>query len=77
MPKYIKITGYTCDLGTDFTNFMVGLERAEAVKATLVSNGIPANIIITNSEGMDEPSVPNTDETNRQANRKIAIVYHY
>lgn len=77
MPKYIKITGYTCDLGTDYTNFMVGLERAEAVKATLVSNGIPANIIFTNSEGMDEPSVPNTDETNRQANRKIAIVYHY
>ena len=77
MPKYIKITGYTCDLGSDFTNFMVGLERAESVKTVLVSNGIPASIIFTNSEGMDEPSVPNTDEAGRQANRKIAIVYHY
>ncbi|MFZ1529733.1 MAG: OmpA family protein [Ferruginibacter sp.] len=47
----IKVTGHTCDIGTDERNHLKGLQRAEAVSLYLQSKGIASARITTVSEG--------------------------
>jgi OmpA-OmpF porin, OOP family len=69
----IKVTGHTCDLGTDERNHLQGLQRAEAVSLYLQSKGIASARITTVSEGKNIPAVPNTSEANRCINRRVTI----
>jgi OmpA-OmpF porin, OOP family len=73
MDVKIKVTGHTCDLGTDERNHLTGLQRAEAVSLYLQNKGIASTRIITVSEGKNIPAVPNTSEANRSINRRVTI----
>ena len=69
----VLITGYTCDLGTEEVNRRFSIDRAESVKYYLIQKGVPPERISTNA-GLDaEPVVPNTNEHNRQLNRRVGF----
>ncbi len=51
----IRIEGNCDEFGTDEFNYALGLKRAKAVKALLVSNGIPASHISVVSYGESNP----------------------
>ncbi|GHT55296.1 hypothetical protein AGMMS49982_21070 [Bacteroidia bacterium] len=71
----IQIEGHTDDIGTPEYNMTLGQERAETVKAYLLEKGVPAKMIVkTLSKAATEPLVPNSDEENRQKNRRVEIV---
>ncbi len=69
----VVITGHTCDIGTDQSNYYLGEWRAEVVKKYLMESGIDATRITTKSSGEKDPLVPNTSEANRKQNRRAVI----
>jgi OmpA-OmpF porin, OOP family len=69
----LQITGHTCNWGTHRNNLLVGLRRANSVKATLIVQGASSNQLTTESKGDAEPLVPNTSEATRKKNRRVEI----
>ena len=70
----VKIDGHTCDLGRDEYNQRLSEKRANSVAAYLKNQGIEANRIGTvTGYGENNPLVPNTDEANREQNRRVQI----
>ena len=65
--------GHTCDLGNEAINIRLGQQRADAVKAYIVSKGIDESRITTASYADTKPRVPNTSEANRKINRRVRI----
>ena len=51
----VRVEGHTDSRGTDAYNQRLSVRRAEAVKAYLVSKGIPANRIYTEGKGKRQP----------------------
>lgn len=71
--KLIKLTGHTCNLGTDASNKTLGLTRAKAVRKLLLNNGFDANRIITTSEGMNNPIASNDTPAGQALNRRTEL----
>jgi len=55
--QYIRITGYTDRIGPDSYNLTLSQRRAEAVKAYLVSKGVPQASISVDGRGSADPVV--------------------
>lgn len=72
-PKQISLTGHTCNLGTDAVNQQLGWTRANALKKVLISHGIAAQRIVTASEGMRNPIVPNSNKSGQALNRRVEL----
>ena len=70
---HIKITGHTCNVGSEEANFRVGWERAKKWKDYLVENGIDKDRILLESKGEKQPIVSNTTSENREKNRRVEI----
>ena len=74
MKKYpqmrIQIMGNTCDLGSAVLNGNLGLSRAKAVRAYMVSKGISDSRIAITTHSYNYPLLPNTSEENRSKNRR-------
>ncbi len=60
-------TGYTDRIGSDKYNDRLSLRRAQAVKAYLVSKGIPANKIYTEGKGKRDPVTTGCNQKNHKA----------
>jgi OOP family OmpA-OmpF porin len=79
----VVIRGHTDRLGDENYNRALGLRRGEAVKAYLVSLGIPAEAITIESLGSSEPLVLCTRETGEalkgclEPNRRTEIIYSH
>ena len=71
--EHFLIEGHTCDLGSDHHNLTLSQQRALAVKAQLVSLGVPAQRLQVIGFGETEPITANTDETARSQNRRVQI----
>ncbi|MGB5242307.1 MAG: OmpA family protein [Lutimonas sp.] len=69
----VHITGHTDHDGDEAYNYNLGLERAEHVKNYLVSKGVPAEKITTESMGKKEPIADNSTEEGKQKNRRVEI----
>ena len=69
----VIVIGHTDSIGTDAYNQRLGLRRAEAVKAYLVSQGMAANTIQTASRGKREPVADNRTAAGRALNRRVVI----
>lgn len=69
----IKINGHTDNIGDDTANLSLSLNRANAVKTYLISNGISSSRINTKGFGESEPVALNTAPEGRQQNRRIEI----
>lgn len=67
----VAITGHTDDIGTREKNSELSQQRADSVKAYLVSQGVAAERIDTRGAGPDEPIADNKTAEGRQLNRRI------
>ncbi len=70
----IKIIGHTDDIGTEQYNLELSKKRAEAVKDMLINMGIDKIRIQTSGFGETKPLVSNSNEENRQKNRRTEFV---
>ncbi|MCB0713299.1 MAG: OmpA family protein [Ignavibacteriae bacterium] len=69
----IEIGGHTDNTGTAENNLQLSQERADAVKAYLVGNRIPAKQITTKGYGQTKPIATNDTEKGREMNRRVEL----
>lgn len=72
--KRIRIEGHTDASGPAPVNQRISLERAEAVRDTLVSMGIDAARIQALGMGEDFPIASNDDAEGRSRNRRVDVI---
>jgi len=72
----IVATGYTDLSGSAAYNMGLSERRAEAVKADLVGQGVPANNITTIGRGEADPLVPTADGVREPQNRRVQIQFN-
>lgn len=65
--------GHTDAIGTDAYNQALSIRRVEAVKAYLVSKGVPADQIKTEGKGESQPVASNQTRDGRAQNRRVEI----
>src|SRR5258708_4872902 len=70
----VAIHGHTDNVGGAKYNQKLSLERAEAVKAYLVTKGITASRIATKGFGFTKPVADNSSPEGRAKNRRIEFV---
>ena len=68
------LEGHTDSDGTTQHNETLSRERAESVKAYLVSAGIDNARLFAEGHGESEPVAPNTTETGKAQNRRVELV---
>ena len=66
-------TGHTDSIGTYAYNQRLSLRRANAVKAYLVSKGVPADLIVVEGKGEKQPVASNATRAGRAKNRRVEI----
>lgn len=71
----VVATGYTDTSGSAAYNMGLSERRAEAVKAVLASEGIPAQNITTIGRGEEDPLVPTGDGVREPQNRRVQIQF--
>lgn len=71
--EVVIAVGHTDSIGTDQYNLNLGVRRAGAVKAYLVSKGIPANRVYTDSKGERQPVADNRTAAGRAKNRRVEV----
>jgi len=77
--KKLTLSGHTDALGSDEYNNGLSKSRADAVRAYLLSIGVPEAQMVTQAEGEAKPRLPNVLEdgednpTGRRANRRTEI----
>jgi OOP family OmpA-OmpF porin len=69
----VEIGGYTDYIGTEAYNQELSVDRAQIVKAYLVSKGISANRLTAVGYGKINPVKDNTTEEGRAMNRRIVF----
>jgi len=68
------VEGHTDNIGSKEYNLNLSEQRAEAVKAYLVSQGVDANRIATQGMGFEFPVASNQSNEGRQQNRRVEII---
>ena len=72
--KPIVVEGYTDSVGSDTTNQKLSKDRAETVRAYLVSKGVPSEKITSVGRGEANPVASNDTPEGRANNRRVEIV---
>ncbi len=67
------LNGHSSAEGTQERNMALSVDRANAVKAYLVNNGIASSKLVTNGFGETMPVADNSSETGRVLNRRVEI----
>jgi len=70
----LEVDGHTDSVGSDAMNFKLSEERADTVRAYLVSQGVPPDTISAHGFGKDKPVATNDTAAGRQLNRRVEIV---
>lgn len=69
----IKITGYTCNMGSSAYNLDLSLRRAKSIYNWLIKNNINKDQIIIDYKGASEPKAENTTKEGRIKNRRVVL----
>ncbi len=72
---HLSVTGYTDNIGDAKKNLKLSQDRANAVKAYLVSKGIAADRIGSTGHGADKPIADNATSEGRAKNRRVEVRY--
>ena len=67
----VEVAGYTDSKGADAYNLKLSGERAESVRAYLVSKGVPAASLIAKVYGEANPIATNDTDAGRAKNRRV------
>lgn len=67
------VNGHSSAEGTEQRNMALSVDRANAVKAYLVNNGVSSSRLITKGFGESQPVADNTTESGRVLNRRVEI----
>ena len=73
----VNVVGHTCPTGSDRNNFALSKKRAEAVKAYLVSKGVPENLVTTDGKAGKSPKYPEVKGQsfrNRRTDTDVLVV---
>ncbi len=70
----IVVIGHTDTVGSDAANDALALRRAEAMRAVLIAQGIPAASIVAVGRGKRELLVPTADNVSEPRNRRVEII---
>ena len=71
--EVIIAVGHTDSIGSDAYNQKLSVQRAEAVKAYLVSKGIEKNRVYTEGKGEKQPVADNKTKEGQAKNRRVEI----
>jgi len=71
--EVIVATGHTDWTGSDAYNIKLSMRRAQAVKAFLVSKGIPEARVFVEGKGERNPIADNRTRDGRAKNRRVDI----
>ena len=71
----IRVEGHTDAVGSEGYNLKLSIRRAEAVKAFLVKQGVPANVIKTEGFGETQPVANNATGKGRAQNRRVTVEF--
>jgi len=69
----VAVVGHTDTTGSAAGNIQLGLKRATAIRALLVSAGLDASLIETTSHGEADPLVKTADDVAEPRNRRVEI----
>lgn len=72
----LKLAGHTDNTGSNELNLRLSKDRAESVKAYLVSQGANASRIEATGYGEDQPIATNKTAAGRQANRRVEFTLY-
>lgn len=72
----LKLAGHTDNTGSDALNLGLSKDRAESVKAYLVSQGANASRIEATGYGESQPIATNNTAAGRQANRRVEFTLY-
>ena len=70
----LRLVGHTDNTGTPRGNRTLSQQRADAVRAWLIRQGIGANRLAVEGKGQDEPIADNTTEEGRALNRRVQAI---
>ncbi len=70
----VTLTANADRSGTDDYNMALSKRRAEAVRAILMSNGVPSSVIVTVAKGESQPLISTADGVREPQNRNVAVV---
>lgn len=71
----VTVVGHADRSGSESYNDKLSLRRADAVKAGLLSRGVPPALIRVNARGENEPMVETPDNIREPANRRAEITF--
>ena len=71
----VKHVGHTDDVGPAAVNQRLSVQRAHAVKAWLIAQGLDASMIRADGRGESAPVAANDSATNRALNRRTEVVF--
>ena len=69
----VMVIGHTDTTGAATANFELGLKRASAIRALLVSSGVTAEVVEVASHGEGDLLVATPDDTAEPRNRRVEI----
>jgi OOP family OmpA-OmpF porin len=69
-----SVEGHTDSVGSESYNSSLSAQRADAVKAYLVANGVPPERIKTMGHGESAPVADNESDSGRQRNRRVELI---
>ena len=72
--RNVVIEGHTDSTGSASLNMTLSQQRADAVKAYLVTQSVPAQRVTTVGKGKDVPVADNASAAGRQQNRRVEII---
>lgn len=70
----LEVQGHTDNVGGDSYNMELSQERADAVRAYLLSRGIQPRRLVAKGYGLRQPLVPNNTAENRELNRRVQFI---